>query len=88
MLLRVDLGGVAVCSSAERDGVSLPSAEVAVKFGDVLKRCAFELVHLLGRGEGYCKKKRLFFFSAQFLCPYVVFLNVSLCSFSQQAFTV
>ena len=85
----MSIWGVAVCSSAERDGVSLPSAEVAVKFGDVLKRCAFELVHLLGRGEGYCKKKVfLFVFSAQFLCPYVVFLNVSLCSFSQQAFTV
>ena len=68
---------MALYSSAERDGVSLPSAEVAVKFGDVLKHCAFELVHFWGGGReiAVC-------FSAQFLCPYIVFLNVSFCLFS------
>ena len=51
---------MALYSSAERDGVSLPSAEVAVKLGDILKHCAFELVHFWGRGEGNC---------SLFFCP-------------------
>ena len=44
----MSIWGVALYSSAERDGASLPSADVAVKFGDVLKRYAFELIHFLG----------------------------------------